>query len=207
MRRRRQNARRSSNSARAMPVQGFTAPSRIDLPASGTTRSMSTSMMRPKPRQAGQAPAGELKEKVFAVGCRYSMSQTGHWRAALKRSVRSPAWTSVFPRPARRAVSRESTMRLRSPFRKIRRSATTSRIASPRPSSRGRISPPFQMRSKPERRSVFSRAEGSPFDADGKVRTTGLPSGMVAIASKIDWAVSFRTGLPQPRQVSTAMRA
>src|SRR3954470_9927004 len=48
--------------------QGFTHPSLSESFSLGTTRPKSTPMTRPKPRQASQAPSGELNENAAGVG-------------------------------------------------------------------------------------------------------------------------------------------
>ena len=51
-------------------LHGLMAPSASVLRGSGMTRSRSTSMTRPKPRQVSQAPSGLLNENRLAVGSR-----------------------------------------------------------------------------------------------------------------------------------------
>ncbi|CFW33392.1 Uncharacterised protein [Bordetella pertussis] len=55
---------------------GLIAPSSKVLFSSGITSPMSMPITRPKPRQASQAPSGELNEKLLGSGSVYSMSQS-----------------------------------------------------------------------------------------------------------------------------------
>ena len=57
------------------PDQGASAPSESDLDGSGTTSSGSTSYLVPRPVQAGQAPYGELNEKLRGDGSSKLMPQ------------------------------------------------------------------------------------------------------------------------------------
>src|SRR5580704_13804578 len=59
-------------------VQGSTAPSVSDRVRSGITRSMSKSMVLPKPWQRGQAPKGELKLKRIGSGAANSRPHVLH---------------------------------------------------------------------------------------------------------------------------------
>src|SRR3954464_2937519 len=61
-------SRSSWHSLKLAVCHGRTAPSLSVLFSSGTTRPKSTPMTRPKPRQASQAPSGELNEKAAGVG-------------------------------------------------------------------------------------------------------------------------------------------
>ncbi len=47
---------------------GLTAPARSVSRSSGITSPQSTPITRPKPRQVSQAPTGELKENIEAMG-------------------------------------------------------------------------------------------------------------------------------------------
>ena len=60
----------SWHSAALSVWKGLMAPSAMDLSSSGTTRAQSMPITRPKPRQVGQAPMGELKEKLLGIGVR-----------------------------------------------------------------------------------------------------------------------------------------
>ena len=67
------------------------------------TRSMSKSMVLPKPWQRGQAPKGELKLKRMGSGTANSMPQVLHSNFSLKRSGGSPdAAFSKMTSPASR---------------------------------------------------------------------------------------------------------
>ena len=66
-------------------VHGSTAPSSSESVLSGMTRSMSKSMVLPKPWQRGQAPNGELKLNRIGSGSANSMPQVLHWNFSLKR--------------------------------------------------------------------------------------------------------------------------
>src|ERR1035438_545108 len=67
-------------------VHGSTAPSASDKVRSGITRSMSKSMVLPKPWHRGQAPKGELKLNRMGSGTANSRPQVLHWNFSLKRS-------------------------------------------------------------------------------------------------------------------------
>src|SRR6185436_1251518 len=61
-------SRSSWHSLKLAVCHGRTAPSRSVFDSSGTTRPKSTPMTRPNPRQASQAPSGELNENIAGVG-------------------------------------------------------------------------------------------------------------------------------------------
>src|SRR5579872_3988929 len=67
-------------------VHGSIAPSSSDRPLSGITRSMSKSIVLPKPWQRGHAPNGELKLNRIGSGTLNSMPQVLHWNFSLNRS-------------------------------------------------------------------------------------------------------------------------
>ena len=52
------------NHAFGLELKGATAPSAKDTVGSGITRSSSTSIVLPRPKQDGQAPKGLLKENI-----------------------------------------------------------------------------------------------------------------------------------------------
>src|SRR5260370_30863992 len=62
------------------PLHGLIAPDLSDLRGSGTTLSQSMAITRPKPRQASQAPTGELYEKRPALGASKLRAQRGQAR-------------------------------------------------------------------------------------------------------------------------------
>src|SRR5690349_4339914 len=61
-------SRSSWHSLKLGLCQGRTAPWRKVLASSGTTRPKSTPITLPNPRQASQAPIGELNENAAGVG-------------------------------------------------------------------------------------------------------------------------------------------
>src|ERR1019366_3445032 len=67
-------------------VHGSTAPSSSDNDGSGMTRSISKSMVLPKPWQRGHAPTGELKLNRIGYGGVNSAPQVLHWNFSLKRT-------------------------------------------------------------------------------------------------------------------------
>ena len=94
-------------------VHGSIAPCRIDLVGSGTTRSMSSSMMLPNPWQVGQAPKGLLNENSRGCGSSYAMPQRRHSNRSLN------TWR---PRTGhRRADLERRTPRRRLPVRRLDR--------------------------------------------------------------------------------------
>src|SRR5438067_13170015 len=69
-------SRSSWHSLKLGLCQGRTAPWRSVFDSSGTTRPKSTPITSPKPRQASQAPIGELKENAAGVVYVEWMSQS-----------------------------------------------------------------------------------------------------------------------------------
>src|SRR6516162_3875357 len=69
-------------------VHGSTAPSSSASVVSGITRSMSKSIVLPKPWQRGHAPNGELKLNRIGSGGLNSAPQVLHWNFSLKRICR-----------------------------------------------------------------------------------------------------------------------
>jgi hypothetical protein len=61
-------SRSSWHSLKLAVCHGLTAPSFSVLFSSGTINPKSTPITRPKPRQASQAPSGELNENIAGVG-------------------------------------------------------------------------------------------------------------------------------------------
>jgi hypothetical protein len=59
-------------------VQGTSAPSAIDSDGSGTISSGSISRWVPSPVQRGQAPCGELNEKMRGASSGSEMPSSGH---------------------------------------------------------------------------------------------------------------------------------
>ena len=150
----------------------------MDRVWSGTTRSMSSSMMLPKPWQVGQAPNGLLNEKSRGSGASYAMPHGRQSKRSLKWCARtgrpsSPiSMANAAPPPSRYAVSIESVRRVsRSSPPSIRSrstitcSAPASPIAAGSTSSSVTARSPTSTRPKPLRRSASS------------VTRTGSPSG------------------------------
>src|SRR4029450_6068973 len=75
----------------ALVDQGLIACPAIVRRGSGTTRSRSRSMIRPKPRQLSHAPRGLLKENRFGLGSRTVKPQRAQARAVEKRRGSVPA--------------------------------------------------------------------------------------------------------------------
>jgi hypothetical protein len=69
------------------PDHGEIAPSRSDLAGSGTISSGSTSIRVPRPVQSGQAPHGELNEKL--LGSSSSKDRSSYRHARCSEYIRS----------------------------------------------------------------------------------------------------------------------
>ena len=86
-------------------VHGSTAPSASDSVGPGITRSMSKSMVLPKPWQRGHAPKGELKLNRMGSGSANSRPQVLHWNFSLKRRRSTAAPALLEDHLARLAVT------------------------------------------------------------------------------------------------------
>src|SRR6185436_1819959 len=94
------------------------APCIIDFDGSGTTRSMSSSMMLPKPWQVGHAPNGLLNENSRGCGSSYIRPHGRHSKRSENLSTREASAVDcsiahAAPPPSRYAVSMESVNRWR----------------------------------------------------------------------------------------------
>ncbi len=114
---------------------GAMAPSLSDRSPSGMTSSGSISNVVPRPSHVGQAPYGELNEKLRGAGSSNERPSTGHTRCSLNVSTSSSTdaspsrctiSSSATPSASLSAVSRESVRRRAMPSRITRRSTTTS---------------------------------------------------------------------------------
>src|SRR5436189_5710344 len=103
------------------------APCWIDFDASGTTRSMSSSMMLPNPWHVGHAPNGLLNENNLGCGSSYAMPQvrqskrsentrvTGDWGLetddSIAQAAPTPSWYDVPIESVRKSTRLNSSHR------------------------------------------------------------------------------------------------
>ena len=183
---------------------------------SGTTRSGSTSSCAPRPVQRGQAPCGELKEKMRGSSSASETPCSGHAKFSLKSIVSSVSTTSIATSPAARpaAVSIDCASRWRRSGFITSRSTTTSIVclrflSRTISSSSSRCSPSTFTRVKPSARSSSSTSLNSPL----RSRTTGaltvnfVPSGSWSTWSTIDSCDWPAIGRPQTGQCGLPTRA
>ena len=137
--------------------QGTSAPSAIETLGSGTSRSGSISSCAPRPVQRGQAPCGELKEKIRGCSSGSETPCSGQANFSLKSMV-SPSTTSTATSPSASAaaVSTDCVSRWRRSGLSTSRSTTTSIVclnflSSTISSSSRRCSPSTLTRVKPSR--------------------------------------------------------
>ena len=107
------------------------APSLMDRSGSGTTSSGSTSSRVPSPSHVGQAPYGELNEKLRGASSSNESPQYVH--ASFCEKVCTSSWpscvttaTEAIPSASSKACSIESATRLRMSGLATNRSTTTS---------------------------------------------------------------------------------
>src|SRR5581483_10078382 len=199
-------------------AHGAIAPSPIESVGSGTTRSGSISICEPKPVQRGQAPCGELNEKIRGS----SSARLGPWIGQANFSLNKSVWpdcestSSISTRPSASAtaVSIESARRLRSSGFITSRSTTTAMsclnfLSSTISSSRRRSSPSTFTRLKPSARSSWSCFPYSPL----RPRTIGaMTMKRVPSPSSITWSMICSAdwpliGRPQTWQWGWPIRA
>src|ERR687885_771214 len=135
---------------------------------SGTSRSGSISCWAPSPVQRGQAPCGELKEKIRGSSSGSETPCSGHAKFSLK-SNDSPSTTSIATRPSAScaAVSIDCASRVRKSGFITSRSTTTSIVclnflSSSGASSSRYVSPSTFTREKPSARSSSKTSLYSP---------------------------------------------
>ena len=107
--------------------QGRIAPSPRESDGSGTISSGSISICEPRPVQRGQAPWGELKEKMRGSSSGIEVPQCRQAKRS-EKVLTSPVSTisrSTRPSASPTAVSIESVRRLRRSGRMTSRSTTT----------------------------------------------------------------------------------
>ena len=97
---------------------------------SGTTFFISISLTRPKPLHLGQAPSGELNEKILGAGSPYESPETGSMRRLEKFRVSSLSLsiTMITPSPCFIAVATVRRRRSSSPGSTLSLSITTSML-------------------------------------------------------------------------------
>src|SRR3989339_576999 len=96
--------------------QGLMAPSSIDKFGSGITSAGSISNFVPSPSHSGQAPKGELNEKVRGSISGILMPQSGQAWCSLNIFSVPFIMTFISPLDSLSAVSTESDNRSRAPF-------------------------------------------------------------------------------------------
>ena len=112
-------------------AHGASAPSRTERSPSGTTSSASTSRRVPSPSHVGQAPYGELNEKLRGAISSNESPQWVHasdWEKFCSSSPPSWVCTAIdaMPSASSSAVSIESATRRRMSALATSRSTTTS---------------------------------------------------------------------------------
>ena len=181
-------------------------PSATLFEASGTTSDSENAIVRPKPRQRSQAPAGELKEKRFGVGSWKSSSQSGHRSRLLNFSSAASAPSSAIrmtdssPLPFSKAASRDSAMRARFVSAKATRSCATRNRPSgsstmrryPCFSSRASVSSREKLDGMATRKTISAREPAKP-------AVCSLPKTLSGVSTVI--------ALPQPGQKRRARLA
>jgi hypothetical protein len=97
------------------PWKGLITPLRIVSEGSGTARSRSSPITRPKPRHFGQAPSGLLKENKAGDGGRSELPVAGFVQVEEKsRTLNSgPEASATCPLPSVKACSSASIRRVR----------------------------------------------------------------------------------------------
>ena len=100
------------DSLSAERAQGRMPPSLMESSGSNTAR-VSTSLMKPRPLQAGQAPCGELKEKECGSISAKDCPVAGSTRRSEKKtsSFSSSRFTSISRSPRLSVISTESVRR------------------------------------------------------------------------------------------------
>ena len=121
----RASARRAARGSAACST-ARSRPAWIDFVGSGTTRSMSSSMMLPKPWQVGQAPNGLLNENSRGCGSRRRCRTSRH----SKRSLRTRCTTARLAGRRGELRSRTRRRRLRGTRSRSSRSAAARRSPS-----------------------------------------------------------------------------
>ena len=143
--------------------------------------------------QRGQAPWGELNEKIRGSSSGIEVPSCRHMKRSeyVRTSPLSTSSTSTMPSARLTAVSIESASRLRRSSRMRRRSTTTEMsclyfLSSSMSSSSSRTSPSILARVKPSPRSSSSRSLYSPL----RPRTTGASTmNRVSSGSSRTWSM------------------
>ena len=203
------------NQAFGLELNGKTAPSAKDTSPSGITRSSSTSMVLPMPKQAGQAPNGLLNENIRGSIAGKEIWQSGQAKCWLYMcDGPSISCTTTIPSPHLAAVSMESDRRLSMPSLTTKRSITISKscflvLASSISSSKVRISPSTRTRANPSLRRRSNNCLCSPFlpRNKGAIMSNLVRSGKVITSSVICSIDCCEIGLPHCGQYAWPTRA